>query len=297
MNELEHTSYEHTEGENRPISNARLAVLVLLGAEIMFFAGLIGTFLVFRFGSVTWPPPSQADVRLPIGVTGLNTIVLLLSGYTMFQGLRAIRQDRQKELRNWLFATGLLGVIFLIVQGSEWVRLVHHGFYTFIGSIRLSLLCSHRLSRLACFGRSPLAASRFREDNSRPVFSKSLCWRRGLCYLLGVCCRVMASSVCACILNLNQQEKRRGDSLMICRYFLLIVGVTVLALLIPAVAEACPSCKTIDDPIVQGFKWSILFLMAMPYIVAGLIGGGVFYVYYRSHRADNRKPPSNLKGV
>lgn len=128
MNELEHTSFERTEGASRPISNARLAVLVLLGAEIMFFAGLIGTFLVFRLGSVTWPPPSQADVRLPIGITGLNTIVLLLSGYTMLQGLRAIRQDRQRELRNWLFATGILGIIFLVVQGSEWVRLVHHGF-------------------------------------------------------------------------------------------------------------------------------------------------------------------------
>ncbi len=83
---------------------------------------------------------------------------------------------------------------------------------------------------------------------------------------------------------------------MICRYFSLIVGVLVLALLIPTVVEACPSCKTIDDPIVQGFKWSILFLMAMPYIVSGLIGGGVFYVY-RTHRTDNRKPPSNVKGV
>ena len=39
MNELEHTSYAVAEGENRPISNARLAVLVLLGAEIMFFRG------------------------------------------------------------------------------------------------------------------------------------------------------------------------------------------------------------------------------------------------------------------
>ena len=64
--------------------------------------------------------------------------------------------------------------------------------------------------------------------------------------------------------------------LMICRYFSLIVGIMVLALLIPTVVEACPSCKTIDDPIVQGFKWSILFLMAMPYIVSGLIGGSVF---------------------
>ena len=148
MNELEHTSYRRTEGENRPISNARLAVLVLLGAEIMFFAGLVGTFLVFRLGSVTWPPPSQADVRLPIGVTGLNTIVLLLSGYTMFQGLRAIRQDRQKELRNWLFATGLLGIIFLVVQGSEWVRLVHHGFTLssgIYGSVFYVLIGCHAL--------------------------------------------------------------------------------------------------------------------------------------------------------
>jgi hypothetical protein len=70
----------------------------------------------------------------------------------------------------------------------------------------------------------------------------------------------------------------------------------VLALLMPTVVQACPSCKTIDDPIVQGFKWSILFLMAMPYIVSGLIGGGVFYVY-RTHRTDNRKPSSNVKGV
>ena len=84
---------------------------------------------------------------------------------------------------------------------------------------------------------------------------------------------------------------------MISRYFLLMVGIVILALLVPAVVEACPSCKTIDDPIVQGFKWSILFLMAMPYIVAGLIGGGIFFVYYRTHRTDNRKPPSNVKGV
>ena len=45
---------------------------MLLGAEAMFFAGLIGAFLVFRFGSTVWPPPFQP--RLPIGVTGINTL-------------------------------------------------------------------------------------------------------------------------------------------------------------------------------------------------------------------------------
>lgn len=148
MNELEHPSYASAEGENRPISNARLAVLVLLGAEIMFFAGLIGTFLVFRLGSTTWPPASQVDVRLPVAVTGLNTIVLLLSGFTMFKARQAIRQGLQNALRNRLFLTGLLGVIFLAVQGYEWVRLVHHGFTLssgVYGSIFYVLIGCHAL--------------------------------------------------------------------------------------------------------------------------------------------------------
>ena len=42
--------------ERSPLSNARLAILVLLGAETMLFSGLIGAFLVFRVGNVTWPP-------------------------------------------------------------------------------------------------------------------------------------------------------------------------------------------------------------------------------------------------
>ena len=148
MTEAEQATYEHTADTGQLMSNARLAILILLGAEIMFFAGLIGTFLVFRLGSVTWPPPSQADVRLPIGVTGINTIVLLLSGYTMIRALRAVRRDSQKELRRWLLVTGLLGAIFLVVQGSEWVRLVHHGFTLssgVYGSIFYVLIGCHAL--------------------------------------------------------------------------------------------------------------------------------------------------------
>jgi len=128
---------------NEPIvSNARLGVLVLLGAEAMFFAGLIGAFLVFRLGSSIWPPPFQP--RLPIGVTGVNTAILLLSAYTMHLGLRAVRAGDLRQLVRLLVATGALGTIFLLVQGYEWVRLIQFGltvsssvyggiFYTLIG--------------------------------------------------------------------------------------------------------------------------------------------------------------------
>ena len=45
---------------------------------------------------------------------------------------------------------------------------------------------------------------------------------------------------------------------------------------IPMSLEACPGCKNLDDPISKGFNWSILFLMAMPFTVFGIVGGTIF---------------------
>jgi heme/copper-type cytochrome/quinol oxidase subunit 3 len=125
-----------------PVSNARLGMLVFLGFESMFFAGLIGAFLVFRLGSPFWPPMGRP--RLPLLVTLVNTAFLLSSGFTMRSALRAIRKDDRQGLATGLTATALIGAIFLAVQGSEWVRLIRHGltlsagiygatFYTLIG--------------------------------------------------------------------------------------------------------------------------------------------------------------------
>jgi heme/copper-type cytochrome/quinol oxidase subunit 3 len=100
-------------------------MLVFLGAETMFFAGLISTFLVFRLGHQIWPP--AALPRLPVEVTGMNTLILLGSAYTMWRAMRAVRLEA-----------------FLGIQGYEWVQLVRFGltlqsgiygatFYTLIG--------------------------------------------------------------------------------------------------------------------------------------------------------------------
>ena len=124
------------------VSNARLAVLMFLGAEAMFFAGLIGAFLVFRLGSPIWPPPFQP--RLPIGVTGINTLILLLSAVTMHLSLKTLRSGQSGKLIRLLGLTAALGAIFLAIQGYEWLRLIHFGltvsssvygslFYTLIG--------------------------------------------------------------------------------------------------------------------------------------------------------------------
>jgi cytochrome c oxidase subunit III len=128
---------------NAPIgSNAWVGVLMFLGAEAMFFAGLIGAYLVFRLGSPFWPPPFQP--RLPVGVTGVNTLILVASAVTMRWSLKAVRaNDREKSLRCLVY-TAALGGTFLVIQGFEWLRLIHYGltvsssvygglFYTLIG--------------------------------------------------------------------------------------------------------------------------------------------------------------------
>jgi cytochrome c oxidase subunit 3 len=107
------------------LNNAHLAVLMLLGAEVMFFAGLIGAFLVFRLSASVWPPPFQP--RLPTGVTGVNTAILLASAVTMNLGVRAVRAGAIATLIRYLTMTALLGAVFLVVQGYEWVRLIHFG--------------------------------------------------------------------------------------------------------------------------------------------------------------------------
>jgi heme/copper-type cytochrome/quinol oxidase subunit 3 len=130
------------------INKSLLGLLIFLGTEVMFFAGLISAFLILRAGSANWPPPDQP--RLPVAVTGINTLFLLLSGYTMHRALKAIRKGYPQTLTRWLLATGVLGGIFLGVQGAEWIRLVSYGltftsslygaiFYTLIGCHGLHL--------------------------------------------------------------------------------------------------------------------------------------------------------------
>ncbi len=133
-----------------PATDAALVgMLIFLGAETMLFAGFVAAFLVFRLGAPVWPPPFQP--RLPVGVTGVNTGVLLLSGYAMWRALRAVRRGNQAGLVGNLLQTALLGVTFLGVQGYEWRRLLEFGltapsgvyggtFYTLIGAHAVHVL-------------------------------------------------------------------------------------------------------------------------------------------------------------
>ncbi len=135
--------------EPKPVGNAVLGMLLFLGTDAMFFATLIGAFIVFRTSAMNWPPLGQP--RLPVAVTGVNTAILLLSGVAMFAAYQRIRRGDGAGLVKGLAATALLGVTFLFIQGWEWIKLIEFGltlsssvygaiFYVLIGCHALHVL-------------------------------------------------------------------------------------------------------------------------------------------------------------
>ena len=116
----------------RRLEPARVGLALFIAMEVMFFAGLISSFTVFRFSPVAWPPPDQP--RLPIPITGLNTLVLLVSGLTFFLALPALKSSNLSQFKKLLTWTLVLGMTFLGSQGMEWVKLLRFGL-TVHGSI------------------------------------------------------------------------------------------------------------------------------------------------------------------
>ena len=112
-----------------PISRGKLCLWLFLSTEIMFFAGLIGTYIVLRFGAPegTWPVPSYVHLAEWIGA--VNTFVLLMSSVTIVLSLEAARTNKPALAKIWFLATFLLGSTFLGVKAYEYGQKFSHGIY------------------------------------------------------------------------------------------------------------------------------------------------------------------------
>ena len=107
------------------IPHDKLGMWVFLCSEVMFFTGLIGSYIVLRFGSATWPHPGNT---LNIWLTAGNTFLLICSSVTMVQALAAIQRGDTRKMRLFLCLTLLFGASFLSVQVVEYWKLLHEGF-------------------------------------------------------------------------------------------------------------------------------------------------------------------------
>jgi len=106
------------------MSNGTLGMLAFVIAETMMFLGLISAFTLARAGAEIWPPPGQP--RLPVEATALTTLALLVSGVFLHRAARIYRHDPTRARTPFLISI-LLGTVFVLFQGAEWVALLNQG--------------------------------------------------------------------------------------------------------------------------------------------------------------------------
>ncbi|SOX55946.1 cytochrome c oxidase subunit 3 family protein [Mycobacterium ahvazicum] len=93
--------------------------------ETLVFTGYFGFYLFSRARSAELFIPAQAHLDLRIGV--FNTLVLLLSSWSVARCVQSSRAGEYRAARRDVFITAALAAVFLFVKVCEWARLVNSG--------------------------------------------------------------------------------------------------------------------------------------------------------------------------
>lgn len=104
---------------------AKFAMWAFLGTECILFGGLIARVLVL------WARNPDVNDLLQhfdaVMLVSLNTFILLFSSVGVVMALAAIQANKRGQYLAWLGATILCGIIFLVIQGSEYSQLYGEG--------------------------------------------------------------------------------------------------------------------------------------------------------------------------
>jgi len=110
-----------------PLNNGKLCLWLFLSTEIMFFAGLIGTYIVLRFGAPSWPAPHDVHIEEVLGA--VNTFFLICSSVTIVLSMEFARRNQAAMAKILLLVTFGFGVVFLMIKAYEYNSKFAHGIY------------------------------------------------------------------------------------------------------------------------------------------------------------------------
>jgi cytochrome c oxidase subunit III len=117
---VHHPAHQHHfETMEQQAEAATLGMWLFLVTEVMFFGGLLMTYLLYRL----WYPEawSEGSLELDIKLGGLNTAVLIGSSLTMALAVRAAQTGLARRTQMmWLLITMALGTVFLVVKFFEY---------------------------------------------------------------------------------------------------------------------------------------------------------------------------------
>ncbi|MBI3895790.1 MAG: cytochrome c oxidase subunit 3 [Acidobacteria bacterium] len=98
-------------------------------SDALTFSALLIAYSYSRVASADWPLPFHFWPS--IVVASVMTFCLLSSSVTMVMAVAAAKQGRVGATVNWLLATMLGGVAFIILHANEWRTLIGEGLRPF----------------------------------------------------------------------------------------------------------------------------------------------------------------------
>lgn len=132
-------------------------MLAFIGSEAFFFLGLILAFVYNIYGhNLIHAEQPYLDIQR----TGFFTVFLFASSPTIWLAERSLKRGNKNAALRWIAITIMLGIVFLVGQGTEYARLLgmdvtisvnifgssfftltgFHGLHVLIGLIVLSVM-------------------------------------------------------------------------------------------------------------------------------------------------------------
>jgi cytochrome aa3-600 menaquinol oxidase subunit 3 len=97
---------------------------VFLGAEIVLFSCLFGTYIVLHGQTAGGPTSAQL---FNVNEFMIETLLLLTSSFTCGLGTYEMRRGNRRALMGWLIVTMLLGLGFVGMEAHEFIGYVNQG--------------------------------------------------------------------------------------------------------------------------------------------------------------------------
>ncbi|MEE4166509.1 MAG: cytochrome c oxidase subunit 3 family protein [Desulfocapsaceae bacterium] len=108
-------------------TGVKIGMWIFLYSELILFGGLFVLYAVYFYNHAESFAAGGQELNRIFGTA--NTLVLLISSFTVAASITAIQRDKKKQAIWLLIFSFSCGVVFLINKYFEWSAKFHHGLY------------------------------------------------------------------------------------------------------------------------------------------------------------------------
>ena len=125
-NFVKHHVAHHFANAHQEFSSAKLGMWLFIAQEILFFSAVFVAYGIFRALNPEMFIDAHHHLSWKMGAT--NTIVLIISSFTMVMSVRSAQLSQKMATFWYLFATLFCASMFMVIKFFEYAEKIHHGY-------------------------------------------------------------------------------------------------------------------------------------------------------------------------